>query len=759
MAPSAPVAAFILAAGVGGRSGHSFQLRSPCGSRWAWGVASPPAYLAASPRRRPRPAATAMLAAAQPQEDAATGGDGNHSESFQYVLGQRASGAEGPGADAEAEALRQKVFANEKGFKESSAFNPVRAREAREEEEARALASQWGSTPDRAKEIMRKTQADKELDFQELERIAEGLNMTDEQQRAFMLKASMKKLSSSTTLPKRAPRDRVKEAVDERVFGSEKGFMKNSAAFKNRMKVGSGVRFDSRGFPATGEDDPVIQAAKERTKEERKIEGVTFPSLPDCPRCSTPTIEDELSQFGMCSQCKAQEISSKAYNGPQAPSKYTYDNGDAPFSGSWLSPMPVAKKGNDAGATGGTTTRKSGGKTPSGPTTPFTATASSSPAPSSRKRKTRESPSPAPIDDARGLATAPPFPSSSIGHDGRGDPGTGARAPLQQDKSRIGKDPSSGRGGIQLGGSSAPVPAPKAAGGFTEPPLNTSTARTVAKRARAPNRVGTTAGEVSHSAGADPTAGKSPREAVATSKMGGGDSSDAREGLRDRGTFSPVPASITGGASASGSGDTTLVPSKPGGGRTNASRTKSKIEARIAAAEQARSNSGGREGGDVGAIDARSAASAEVAIRKLSLEVSELRTLLAINRAALARVETLGGRPATAPGGMVRTAGGGESSNSGEGDTWRDSTIRKLTKDVAELRKELSEVLDKVGDTAVTPPRGRGGDTEVVQNLNLQVAELRLQLESARKETALTRSALRRLQEDIDGLRKSVARR
>lgn len=39
-------------------------------------------------------------------------------------------------------------------------------------------------------------------------------------------------------------------------------------------------------------------------QEETKSEGVTFPSLPDCPRCSTPTYEDELAQFGMCAQCK-----------------------------------------------------------------------------------------------------------------------------------------------------------------------------------------------------------------------------------------------------------------------------------------------------------------------------------------------------------------------------------------------------------------------------------------------------------------------
>lgn len=58
--------------------------------------------------------------------------------------------------------------------------------------------------------------------------MARGLNLSDEQQRAFMLKASMKKLSSATTLPSRKRKTPVEEAVDDRVFASEKGFLKNS---------------------------------------------------------------------------------------------------------------------------------------------------------------------------------------------------------------------------------------------------------------------------------------------------------------------------------------------------------------------------------------------------------------------------------------------------------------------------------------------------------------------------------------------------
>lgn len=50
-------------------------------------------------------------------------------------------------------------------------FNPTRAREEREEEEARVLAAQWGSTPERAKEIVKRTKEEKDLDFQVQEQV------------------------------------------------------------------------------------------------------------------------------------------------------------------------------------------------------------------------------------------------------------------------------------------------------------------------------------------------------------------------------------------------------------------------------------------------------------------------------------------------------------------------------------------------------------------------------------------------------------
>lgn len=53
----------------------------------------------------------------------------------------------------------------------------------------------------------------------------------------------------------------------------------------------------------------LVGNAARQPLEASGVEGVTFPSLPDCPCCSTPTMEDELSQFGMCSQCKVKASS------------------------------------------------------------------------------------------------------------------------------------------------------------------------------------------------------------------------------------------------------------------------------------------------------------------------------------------------------------------------------------------------------------------------------------------------------------------
>lgn len=68
--------------------------------------------------------------------------------------------------ESEADRLHREVFSNEKGFLASAAYNPARAREKEEEEEAERLASEWGSTPDKAKDVIAKTRGDKDLSFQ-----------------------------------------------------------------------------------------------------------------------------------------------------------------------------------------------------------------------------------------------------------------------------------------------------------------------------------------------------------------------------------------------------------------------------------------------------------------------------------------------------------------------------------------------------------------------------------------------------------------
>ena len=68
--------------------------------------------------------------------------------------------------ESEADRFHREVFSNEKGFLASAAFNPARARIKEEEEEAERLASEWGSTPDKAKDVIEKTKGDKDLSFQ-----------------------------------------------------------------------------------------------------------------------------------------------------------------------------------------------------------------------------------------------------------------------------------------------------------------------------------------------------------------------------------------------------------------------------------------------------------------------------------------------------------------------------------------------------------------------------------------------------------------
>lgn len=67
---------------------------------------------------------------------------------------------------SEEERLRQEVFANEQGFLSSTVYNPVKAKQLEEEEEAVALAAEWGSTPERVREILRQTEGEEDMSFQ-----------------------------------------------------------------------------------------------------------------------------------------------------------------------------------------------------------------------------------------------------------------------------------------------------------------------------------------------------------------------------------------------------------------------------------------------------------------------------------------------------------------------------------------------------------------------------------------------------------------
>lgn len=67
---------------------------------------------------------------------------------------------------SEDERLHQEVFANETGFMQSTIYNPMRAKEQAKEEEVSRLATEWGTTVEKAKTIVDRTGGEKELSFE-----------------------------------------------------------------------------------------------------------------------------------------------------------------------------------------------------------------------------------------------------------------------------------------------------------------------------------------------------------------------------------------------------------------------------------------------------------------------------------------------------------------------------------------------------------------------------------------------------------------
>lgn len=400
------------------------------------------------------------------------------------------------------------------------------------------------------------------------------------------------------------------------------------------------------------------------------------------------------------------EISSKAYSGPQVASKYTYDNGDAPFSAAWTVP-PSKAAGTTPAAKDRPEKASRGASSPPPPV-------SSSAVPAVKDR---------PYKAARGG-----------GGGGGGSSSTAATAVAARTTA----------GGV--GAANAAAVSAEAAAASSKRDRGTGTASRGAAAAQRKPAPGRAAAAVTGAAPA-PAA-----EAAADARR-----ASTANGVADKASFSGSTAGSSAAVPAASRTTTT----------TGAARGKSSIASRASpAAVRDEAQPPGVEG----------AAPGDAAFRKLRLEVAELRTHLVINRAALARVESMGGgrtpeisatRAAAGAGAMPAT----RVANSGKAlkeDEHRDTALRKLKRDVAELRRELSGLDDKVSDAVDVETKtslsrgsrgGEGGDTEAVQKMKREVAELRSQLESARKETALTRSALRRLQGDVDDLRKAVASR
>ena len=172
-----------------------------------------------------------------------------------------------------------------------------------------------------------------------------------------------------------------------------------------------------------------------------------------------------------------------------------------------------------------------------------------------------------------------------------------------------------------------------------------------------------------------------------------------------------------------------------GGGRAAANRDGAPIATAAA--------TGGGVGGGISGNRVSGGEGSE-AVQKLSLEVAELRSLVGATRAAL------GKRGTEHPGVVGTTAPAAASAKDGQ----RDAAVRKLARDVAELRADLASVAARDGAVGA-----REGGTEAVQRLSREVTELRSQLEQSRKEHAMTRTALRRLKDGVDGLVERDAQR
>ena len=411
------------------------------------------------------------------------------------------------------------------------------------------------------------------------------------------------------------------------------------------------------------------------------------------------------------------EVSSKAYSGPQVASKYTYDNGEAPFSASWTASPSQAKAKARAKAKA-TTAAKDGqentAKVPASP--PVFSSAPSSGAPASDRNET--------IPRAAGPAAEPAALRE-------GNISSGA----------VSKSGGGGGGGVGGGGPSHAAAA----------------AAAVAARAKAAAAVGP--GSIQSTAVSPESTGTIPLGAAAAQrKPTPGPAAVAAASVRRAPNANGVAGKGFSGGSTSRRSEQVPATRTTSSAAQNKGSSTSEVSPAAAAAAAAAGRDQAPPGDGGG----------DAAFHKLRLEVAKLRTHLVINRAALARVESMGGQTAGAGAGAGLPAarggrGGAKSDDKArKDDERRDTALRKLTREVAELRRELSGMDEKLSDAVGTrtPPAGtRGGDSEAVLKLKREVVELRAQLENARKETALTRSALRRLQGDVDGLRKAVASR
>ncbi|CAM9117938.1 unnamed protein product [Discosporangium mesarthrocarpum] len=102
----------------------------------------------------------------------------------------------------------------------------------------------------------------KDMTFEDLSHMTR--DMSDQEQRDFMIKASLAKFSPAFALPSRMENP-SQAAMDQQIFEEEQGFVGSSKEFKDMLRGGMGRGMRKVGTSKSGDDIRARVAAMKRT--------------------------------------------------------------------------------------------------------------------------------------------------------------------------------------------------------------------------------------------------------------------------------------------------------------------------------------------------------------------------------------------------------------------------------------------------------------------------------------------------------------